>query len=46
MASLYFPGLITNCFEVEKIYVPTASVDDYVAAWPDYAVIITGYDFE
>ena len=39
-------GLITNCFEVEKIYVPTASVDDYVAAWPDYAVIITGYDFE
>lgn len=31
---------------VRTIYVPTASVDAYINAWPDYADKILGYDFE
>jgi hypothetical protein len=36
-----------DCTNLEKIYVPTESVDDYKIAtgWSDYADYIVGYDF-
>ena len=35
------PSVLSGC----TIYVPTASVDAYKTAWPEYANKIVGYDF-
>ena len=42
------PACNTGAFSstVSNIYVPTSSVDAYKEAWPNYAAIISGYDFE
>lgn len=37
---------VNNNNNLQHIYVPMSSVDAYEEAWPDYASIITGYDFE